>query len=125
MTGYKAIAILVLMAVLFGSGWYMINKIESQATTISELTQTVEKTTSRLTAIEASIDDFKAQASEYSQTEEKSNRELSKRLGTLESNAGRGKKAIDKKPKLVEKLIQKDYAEFGVRMDCITMGECK
>ncbi|AFN39439.1 Rz-like spanin [Aeromonas phage CC2] len=125
MVRYKAIIFGVLLILVGGSAWYMFNKIESQAITIGEMTQQLEITTSRLSAIELSISDFKQQSSEYSQTEEKSNRELSKRIGTLESNASRGKDAINKKPKLVEKIIQKDYEEFGNRMDCLTLGECK
>ncbi|UYD59262.1 hypothetical protein HPMBJEAJ_00147 [Aeromonas phage avDM6] len=121
----KIFAVLAIIIAIGGSAWYMTNKIESQGIVIGELTQTLETTKSRLNALETSISDFKLQSGEYSKIEQESNRELSKRINTLEVNAGRGQVAIDKKPKLVEKLIQKDYVEFGVRMDCITMGECK
>lgn len=121
----KIFAVLALIISICGSAWYMTNKIESQAITIGELSQTLETTTTRLNALEVSISDFKLQSGEYSKIEQESNRELSKRINTLEVNAHRGQVAIDNKPKLVEKLIQKDYIEFSKRMDCITMGECK
>lgn len=122
---YKAIAVGILLLIVCGSAYYMFNKIETQAEQIGVLTTTLETTTSNLNALEARIVDFMVEADEYNKTTEKSNRELSVRLNKLDTDVQRGKNAIEKKPKLVEKAIQKDYQDFGKRMDCITMGECK
>lgn len=122
---YKAIAIGILLLIVCGSAYYMFNKIETQAEQIGVLTTTLETTTSNLNALEARIVDFMVEADEYNKTTEKSNRELSVRLNKLDTDVQRRKNAIEKKPKLVEKAIQKDYQDFGKRMDCITMGECK
>lgn len=122
---YKAIAAGILLLIVCGSAYYMFNKIETQAEQIGVLTTTLETTTSNLNALEARIVDFMVEADEYNKTTEKSNRELSVRLNKLDTDVQRGKNAIEKKPKLVEKAIQKDYQDFGKRMDCITMGECK
>ncbi|QAY01353.1 putative membrane protein [Aeromonas phage ZPAH1] len=123
--GYKVVAFLFLLSIVGGGGYYMFHRIEQQAITIGEMTQQIENYTTRITALETSISDFKTKSSEYNKETEKSNRELSVRLDKLDKNVQRGKDAIKAKPKLVEKLIQKDYMDFSQRMDCLTLEKCK
>lgn len=122
---YKNIIIIVILLGLLLTSGFLYTRVESQAETIGELSINLKDATDKITAMETLVRDFMAESESYNRDANEIAVKLAERVDSLQTNIQRGKKAIDAKPKLVEKLIQKDYKEFSSRMDCITLGKCE
>lgn len=105
---------------LVGTNFFMYNTVQNQSKTIGELSIKLERSEARTTALEENMRNLAIETMAYNVKRHRNDSALSNRINKLETNVSRGERAIAEKPKLVEKLIQKDYEEFSQRLDCLT-----
>lgn len=102
---------------MFGYVYYLDDKVDRQATTISQLSDDLVAEQTKVIKMRDSIEEVQKRASELSKRYGGIDSKLSTRVTDLESKIGRGS-VVAKKPTLVERKINKSYSEFANRFDC-------
>lgn len=102
---------------VFGYMYYLGEKVDTQATTITKLSDDLVAEQTKVIKMRDSIEDVQKRASELSKRYNGIDSKLSTRVTDLESKIGRGSVVV-KKPTLVELKINKSYGEFADRFDC-------